>query len=264
MKSPIKWMGGKSKSVKRILSIIPEHKTYIEPFFGAGWIFFAKEKTKIEVLNDINGDLVNFFETLRTQYDEFIHRFDFVTKSKELFIEYRQTMSDKTLSPLEKAFRFYYVNQNAFGGLVRYNSKGKCNSPFGGNPDYKRTNGNMWDFDKLKLAHERIKTAFIENDTYQKIIKKYDREYSLFFLDPPYECKSGKYNGETTFDYDELLNQCRNIKGKFILTLNSGLEDKFKEFYIIPNDVHYSIGCTSESSKEYKEIIVTNYDIKNK
>ena len=254
-------MGGKGRSVNKILSILPAHKTYIEPFFGGGALFFAKEKVKIEILNDINKDLINFYEVLRTQYDDFIHRFDYVLRSKEQFLECRKTMSDNSLSPLERAFRFYYVNQNSFGGLIRYNKSGGCNSPFGANSDYKHTICNMWDFDKLEIAHDRIKNAFIECDNYQNIIKKYDRDYVLFFLDPPYDCKSGKYNGEINFDYDELLNQCRNIKGKFILTLNSGLENKFKEFYIIPNDVHYSIGCTSESSKSYKEIIVTNYNI---
>ena len=81
----------------------------------------------------------------------------------------------------------------------------------------------------------------------------------MFFLDPPYECKSGKYNGINSFDYNRLLEQCRNIKGKFILTLNSELEIMFSEFNVLHNDVHYSIGCTTESSKNYKEIIVKNY-----
>ena len=256
-------MGGKSNSIKTIIPIIPEHKTYVEPFCGASWILFAKPQSKVEVINDINGDLINFYEVIRIQYENFIHRFDYVLKSKELFLDYRDTMSDKSLSPLERAFRFYYVNQNAFGGLIRYNSKGKCNSPFCGSPDYKHSNGNMWDFEKINLAHERLKNVFIENDDYKNIIKKYDKDYSLFFLDPPYECKSGKYNGISSFDYNELLNQCRNIKGKFILTLNSDFKDKFKEFYIMPNDVHYSIGCTSDSSKSYKEIIVTNYEVNN-
>jgi len=253
-------MGGKSNSVKTIMPIIPEHKCYVEPFFGGGWIYFSKEKSKVEVINDINGDLVNFYEVLRTQEKEFEDRFKFVIKSRELFLEYRKTMSDKSLSSLERAFRFYYINQNAFGGLIRYNKSGGCNSPFAGSPD-KEAQSSFWNIDKIKNAHERIKETIIEHDTYQNIIKRYDKEYTLFFLDPPYDCKSGKYNGETSFDYDELINQCRNMKGKFILTLNSGFEDKFKEFNVMPNDVHYSIGCSTDSSKAYKEIIVTNYDI---
>jgi len=251
-------MGGKSNSVKKILPLIPEHKTYVEPFFGAGWIYFAKEKSKVEVINDINGDLVNLFEVLRTQYDEFIERYNFVIKSRELFLEYRETISDKTLTSLERAFRFFYVNQNAFGGLVRYNQKGICNSPFAGSPD-REAQSSFWDLEKLKNAHERLKETIIENDTYEKIIKRYDKPYTLFYFDPPYVCKDGKYNGKNNFDYNGLLEQCKNIKGKFILTLNSEFEEMFSEFNIIHNEVHYSIGCTTESSKEYKEIIVLNY-----
>lgn len=258
MKSPIKWMGGKSNSVKKILPLIPEHKTYVEPFFGGGWIFFAKEKSKVEVINDINGDLVNFFEVLRTQHDDLIDRQNFVVKSRELFLEYRKTMSNKSLSSLERAFRFYYINQNAFGGLVRYNKSGGCNSPFAGSPD-REAQSSFWDLEKLKNAHERIKETIIENDTYENIIKRYDKSYTLFYLDPPYECKSGKYNGITSFNYIELLRQCQNIKGQFILTLNSEFEELFKEFNIIHNDVHYSVGCTRESSKDYGEIIIKNY-----
>lgn len=243
-----------------ILSIIPDHYTYVEPFLGAGWILFGKYKSNVEIINDINGDLINFFEIIRTQPEAFINRMNLTLKSKELFMQYRETMSDKSLSSLERAFRFYYVNQNAFGGLVRYNTKGICNSPYMRHPKRKQ-GGSYWDLDKIYLAHDRLKDVSIEQDDYKIIINKYDTSETLFFLDPPYECKSGKYNGETTFNYDELLNQCRNIKGKFILTLNSGFEEKFKEFYIIPNDVHYSIGCTSESDKKYKEIIVTNYKI---
>jgi DNA adenine methylase len=251
-------MGGKSNSVKKILPLIPEHKTYVEPFFGGGWIYFAKEKSKVEVINDINGDLVNLFEVLRTQYDEFIERYNFVIKSRELFLKYRETISDEKLSSLERAFRFFYVNQNAFGGLIRYNQKGMCNSPFAGSPD-REAQSSFWDLEKLKNAHERLKETIIENDTYEKIIKRYDKPYTLFYFDPPYVCKDGKYNGKNDFDYDNLLEQCKNIKGKFILTLNSEFEEMFNEFNVIHNDVHYSIGCTTESSKEYKEIIVLNY-----
>lgn len=258
MKSPIKWMGGKSGSVKTILPIIPEHKTYVEPFMGGAWIFFSKEKSKVEVLNDINGDLVNFYEVLRTQPNEFIKRMELVLKSRELFLEYRKTLSDEELTSLEKAFRFYYINQNAFGGLIRYNKSGICNSPFAGSPD-REAQSSFWDIDKIINSHERLKETIIEKDDYKTIIKRYDKPYTLFFLDPPYDCKSGKYNGKTSFDYDELLEQCKKIQGKFILTLNSGLEDKFKEFNVYPNNVHYSIGCTTDSSKSYSEIIVTNF-----
>jgi len=260
LKSPIKWMGGKSKSVKTILPLIPKHDCYVEPFFGGGWIYFAKEKAKVEILNDINGDLINFYEVIRTQLNEFISRFDNVLVSRELFLDYRKTMSNKSLSTIERAFRFYYVNQNAFGGLIRYNKKGECNSPFAINGKVFVQSG-FWDNDKIKLAHERLKYTYIENDDYKNVLKKFDHKDAFIFIDPPYVCKDGKYNGTNDFEYQELLEQCRNIKGKFILTLNSEFEEMFDEFNVIHNDVHYSIGCTTESSKGYGEIIILNYDI---
>lgn len=258
MISPIKWMGGKSQSVKNILPLIPKHKTYVEPFLGAGWILFAKEKASIEVINDINGDLINFFNIIKNNSNEFIERMNLTLKSKDLFYEYRTSMSNKDLSSLERAFRFYYINQNAFGGLIRYNSKGECNSSYMRHPS-RKTGGSYWELEKIYNAHDRLKDVSIENDDYEIIIKKYDTLNTLFFIDPPYQCIDGKYNGQKIFDYDKLLQQCKNIKGKFIMTLNSDLENMFKEFKIIPNNVHYSIGCTTDSSKIYKEIIILNY-----
>ena len=260
MISPIKWMGGKNRSSELIVSIMPKHYTYAEPFLGAGWVFFKKEKANVEIINDINGDLINFFEVIKNNFEKFEERMDLTLKSKELFMEYRKTMSNKDLSSLERVFRFYYVNQNAFGGLVRYNKKGECNSPYMRHPK-RKPGGSYWEVDKIYDAHERLKDVSIEDDDYKIIMDKYDTPETLFFLDPPYECKSGKYNGESLFDYDELLIKCQNMKGKFILTLNSNLKDKFKEFNIMSNDVHYSIGCTTESSKGYEEVIIYNYEL---
>lgn len=264
MKSPIKWKGGKSGSVKTILPIIPSHNCYVEPFFGGGWVFFAKDKSSVEVINDINNQLINFYEVLRTKETEFIDRMNMVLRSRHLFLEYRSTLNDKSLSDVERAFRFYYVNQNAFSGLIRYNTKGECNSAFAGSPN-KEAKSSFWNMDKIRKSHDRLRDTIIESDSYENIVKRYDRVDTLFFLDPPYEGKDKRtYNGATSFDYETLIKVCRGIKGKFILTLNAEFEDMFSEFNVYPNKVHYSMGCTSKSSKSYKEVIITNYEIKNK
>jgi len=259
MKSPIKWMGGKSRSVKKIVPNIPVHKTYVEPFFGAGWVFFGKEPSNMEIINDVNSQLINFFEVLKCNSEELIERINLTFRSRELFLKYRDSLDCENLSPLEKAFRFYYINQNAFGGLIRYNSKGKCNSPFAGSPD-SFSLSSYWDYEKLKKAHERLKDVVVENDTYQKIIKRYDREYTFFYLDPPYESK-GRYNGDNFFDYDELKQLCLDIKGKFILTLNSELYGKFSVFNVYENNVPYTINCNKKENKSSKkELIISNFD----
>ena len=97
-------MGGKSKSVKKILPLIPKHDCYVEPFFGGGWIYFAKEPSRVEAINDVNGELINFFEVLRTKKDEFISQFEFALKSRELYLHFRQNMDLEKLSDKYKKF----------------------------------------------------------------------------------------------------------------------------------------------------------------
>lgn len=257
MKSPIKWMGGKSKSVKTILPLIPKHDCYVEPFFGGGWIYFAKEPSKVEAVNDVNGELINFFEVLRTKKDEFISQFEFALKSRELYLHFRQNMDLEKLSDVERAFRFYYIIQNAFGGMYRMNKKGECNAAFVSSPR-KEAQGSFWDLEKIKMAHERLKETIIENRDYKDLIKIYDKENSFFFFDPPYDTDL-KYNGITTFDYDELLDTCRNLKGKFLLTLNGEMRDKFGEFNIIDNKVAHTINGWKDEDNSRTEIIVLNY-----
>jgi len=250
-------MGGKSKSVKTILPLIPKHDCYVEPFFGGGWIYFAKEPSRVEAINDVNGELINFFEVLRTKQDEFISQFEFALKSRELYLHFRQNMNLDKLSDVERAFRFYYIIQNAFGGMYRMNKKGQCNVAFVSSPR-KEAQGSFWDIEKIKMAHERLKETIIENRDYKDLIKIYDKENTFFFFDPPYDTDL-KYNGITTFDYDELLNTCRNLKGKFLLTLNGEMRDKFSEFNIVENKVAHTINGWQGEDNNRNEIIVLNY-----
>lgn len=259
MKSPIKWMGGKSKSIKTIIPIIPSHDCYVEPFFGGGWIYFAKEPSKVEVINDINGELINFFEVLRLKKNEFLNQFEFALKSRELYLNFRKNMELENLSDIERAFRFYYIIQNAFGGMYRMNKKGECNAAFVSSPR-KEAQGSFWDLDKIKIAHKRLKETIIENRDYKDLIKIYDKEYTFFFFDPPYDTDL-KYNGIYYFNYDELLNVCKNLKGKFLLTLNGEMKNKFKEFNILEHEVSHTLNGWEGKNNLRKEIIVTNYNI---
>lgn len=256
MNSPIKWVGSKRQLKKEIVKIIPEHICYVEPFIGGGSIFFEKQPSKVEVINDIDGILINFYEVLKTKPDELIERIDRSLISRELFLKYRQS-NWKELDELEKAFRFYYITKTSFGGLFRFNQQGECNSPFAGNPSPKAKSSLYSNntYKSIKEAHKRLQNAIIECDNYKNIVKRYDRKDTFFFFDPPYDTD---YSYGIEFNYHELLEQCRNIKGKFLLTLNAGLKDKFSEFNIIDTEVNYSITCKGGDNKK-SEIMITNY-----
>jgi DNA adenine methylase len=255
MQSPIKWIGGKRNLANTIVSMIPKHKTYIEPFAGAGWIFFKKEKANVEILNDINGDLINFYKIIKLMPDEFCNEYQLLPKSKELFENF--VIQDvNNISDLERAVRFYYLLMLNFGG--RFNR-------FTFTP---RNDGiKQINFDKLpdtiKKAHNRLRDTYIERTDYKNIIKKWDKEDSFFFIDPPY-LTTTENDYEESFDeykYQELFELLSNLKGKFLLTTDDEplLRDLFKHFYINDTEVFYSV--SKERKRNHKELIITNYDI---
>lgn len=256
MKSPIKWVGSKRQLAKDIVKIMPRHTCYVEPFVVGGSVLFEKERSKVEVINDIDGNLINFYKVMQNKKDAITNKIDNSLISRELFLEYRNSNWNE-LDEVERAFRFYYITKCSFGGLFRFNKKGECNSPFASSPSPK-AKSSLHSTNTLKSIEEgfeRLKGVLIENMDYKELIKKFDKEDTFFFLDPPYDTE---YSYGLKFNHDELLEVCRNIKGKFILTLNAELYDKFKEFNIVETEVNYSITCKDGDNKNV-ELIITNY-----
>lgn len=116
LRSPIKWVGGKSRLRKTIVSLFPEdHTCYVEPFGGGAWVLFAKPPSPVEVYNDIDGELVNFFRVLKEKPLEFIQSFKWALVSRETF--YRLAQTDPSgLSDVQRAHRFFYLIMASWGG----------------------------------------------------------------------------------------------------------------------------------------------------
>lgn len=254
--SPIKWVGSKRQLRKEIVSLFPEHICYVEPFLGGGSVFFWKEPSKVEIINDYDNHIINFFKVLKNNEEELMLKIKTSLISRALFLEYRQSRWEE-LDDVERAYRFYYIIKCSFGGLWRFNQKGECNSPFAGSPSPKAkpTLYTPNSLKSLEKAHKRLQNAIIECDDYKTIIKRYDQSNTLFFLDPPYDTD---YSYGVKINYKELLEECKNIKGKFLLTLNSELKDMFSEFNIINTEVNYSVTCKGGDNQK-SEIIITNY-----
>lgn len=106
--SPIRWVGGKSRLRKDIIPLIPDHSCYVEPFAGGAWVLFGKKPSPVEVLNDIDGELINFFQVLKHQPEELIKSFEWELVSRAEFERLAQ-LDPSTLSALERAHRFYYI-----------------------------------------------------------------------------------------------------------------------------------------------------------
>ncbi|MHB1418703.1 MAG: DNA adenine methylase [Bacillota bacterium] len=250
MNSPILWTGGKSKLRKKILEKIPPHKIYVEPFFGSGAIFFAKEPTAIEIINDIDQDLINFFEVVRTRLPELQERFQYIVRGRALFEAYRKS-DMSVLDPIERAFRFYFIVRHGYGGLYRRNRAGKCNTPFNTFPKIR----DFFDLRVIDQAHKRLKNTIIECLDYRKVIQKTDTTDTLFYFDPPY---ATEYQYMRGFDHEELIKVLAEIKGRFILSLDAETAAKLPGYNIEFIGIHHVIG-TRHNSTIRQEAIVTNF-----
>ena len=257
-KSPIKCLGGKSLLANKIISVIPKHETYVEPFFGAGQVFFRKPKSKFEVINDIHGELMNFFLMCKEQRQELINSFEYILTSRDYYNMLRKQNVSK-LNKIQKAHRFYYMIRASFGG--------NFDSAFG--TGAKHLNGFQWDMIKphIDFTHERLINVIVESTDYKKIFEIYDYKDAFFFVDPPYLGTRQDGYGVTFEhkDFKHLNKILENIKGKFLMTHNDDkiIRNFFKNFNI------ENVGKRRSSivTREYmasEEIFITNYILEEK
>ena len=257
MKSPIKWMGGKSRLVKILLPLIPQHKGYVEVFGGAGWLLFGKEPSRVEILNDYDEELMNFWSVVQNAPDQFIESFQYELVSRTRFYEYKQKFMDKNFEDsIERAKIFYYLVRSSFASIM--------NRPVFGTGSQTR-NGLKLDRVKADItaAHNRLKTLTIECKSFEDIFKIYDKPNTFFFLDSPYRntesYRVGKFTDE---QYYFLAECCKKARGKWLYTINDDdlIRELFEDFNIIEHDVFYSACRTSNGRRKYGELIITNYD----
>ena len=214
MKSPVPYFGGKARLARRIVEMMPEHKIYVEPFGGAMSVLLAKEPSNVEVYNDLDGEVVNFFRMLQNPktLTEFLNRAWASPYSREEYYKCRELIKT-TDDPVEKA-RCFFV-------LARYGFAGHRES-FGISLTRKQTRSYHNALCNLVHIQERLSTVCIECVDFRKILNNYDTPDTLFYLDPPYvpeTRKSGVYKNElTNNDHVELVDLLNNMQGKFLLS----------------------------------------------
>jgi DNA adenine methylase len=254
MKSVLNWIGGKSLLAKDVVARIPAHQCYVEPFTGAGWVFFRKEPSTVEVLNDLNGDLVAFYRVLQHHLEEFLRQFKWLLTAREWWDDWNRQLAAGGLTDIQRAARFYYIQRQSFGGKVSGRTYGYSTT----HP----TRINLLRLEEdLSAAHLRLNRVQIEHFPYDEVIRRYDRPETMFYLDPPYFGCEGYY-GKGLFSRDEfadLAEQLAGIKGKFLLSLNDvpEIRDVFKTFQIESVTTRYS--CSKDAPTKAKEVFIKNF-----
>lgn len=248
-------MGGKSKVAKRLTALLPQHRCYIELFSGAANTLFAKERSQAEVLNDVNCELVNLFRVVKYHQRAFIDELYFILHSRQDFSCYR---SQPGLTDIQQAARTWYIMKTAFGG------KGGTTSPSFGYGTLGRSRLRRTAFASIRKAHKRLDGVIIENRDFGDIIKRYDRDYSVFFCDPPYFQTATYKDTFAWSDHQRLANSLTKIKGKFLLTINNheDIRRLYKKFKIRRVPVTYSV--LKNTTKRVQELVIANYPLPKK
>jgi DNA adenine methylase len=251
-KSPIGWPGGKFFLAGKIIAHFPEHTRYVEPFGGAMHVLYKKEPVPFEVYNDLDGNLVNFFRAVQSQPNALCDTLDMSLFSQEWFDDSRANLA--TGSVIERAARFYMVNQQSFA------CKMGSWTPTANIDRYYKFQ------ERLTAAHARLKGVFIEHKDFRWVIDKYDSPDTLFYCDPPYMFNgvrgSGKlYKNEMTDgDHAELVAILKGIKGRFVLSgYANALYDCFNRVSLgdVPMHIHGGTGVKEKKRKE--EFIWMNF-----
>ncbi len=254
MRGPFPYIGGKNRIATQIIALFPEHTTYVEPFCGGAQVFFHKDPSPVEVLNDLDNEIVNFFRVCQHHYEELVRNLKFCLASRTWFSLFRAS-SAESLTDVLRAARFFYLQKNSFAGLRL-------------RPAYHRVTTQPPSFDPVRLpelienVHKRLAKVQIECAPYEEVIARFDRPHTLFFLDPPYwDRKLYRFNFSEA-DFVKMADLLGSIRGRFVLSLNDVPEVRklFNKFQLIPIEFHYT--AQRKAGKRYRELLITNYPVK--
>ncbi|MBW2606150.1 MAG: DNA adenine methylase [Deltaproteobacteria bacterium] len=252
MNSPFAYIGGKSKLSDTIIKMIPEHRAYCEVFAGAAWVFFRKEPSKYEAINDLDSELIAFYRVLQHHLEEFLKQFKWLLSSREWFFDWKRQQEAGGLTDIQRAARYYYLQRHTFGGRVK-------NRTFGTAPMSRPRINLLRMEEELSEVYLRLATVVIENLSWQEFIQRYDREETFFYLDPPYYKFPYYQHNLELDDYQKMAEILSGIKAKFILSINDHREIRsiFNSFNMKPVSLKYTVAV--KKSKTGKELLISNF-----
>lgn len=255
LRPPICRIGTKKSLLDKVFRAFPddsEFDTYVEPFVGGGAVYWAKEPSKREVINDLDSELIGLYRLLKT------------TKSRDF-------RTDLTSQPVIQSF-FNKGKPRSDAARLQYGIVASCNRWMGrqtGNIIYKEADPHK-KTKNIDAYQERMKGTIIHNESYEKVLRKYDSPRTFFYLDPPYENSKTLYKAteKAEFDFPRLRDELARLKGKWLLSINDSkyIRDLFKGFYAKGVTVKAktagiagSVGMNSIGSKDRKELLIANY-----
>lgn len=283
MKPLVKYRGGKSKEIPNIIKHIPQFSgRYIESFFGGGALYFYLEPEKA-IINDINEKLISFYKGVQSDYLNLRKELDEVgseyeknrsefealkaktpdkrveDKNEDLYYSIRDMYNGVTQKKYSDALLYYFINKTAYSGMIRYNSKGEFNVPYG---RYKHLNTNL----VTKEHSELLQKAEIFNSDYKAVFDKSNSD-DFIFLDPPYDCVFSDYGNEEYKDgfndeaHRKLAQDFKNLSCKALLVIGRTplTEELYGDMVVDEYAKTYAVNIRNRFKSAATHILVANY-----
>lgn len=262
MSKLVPYLGGKRLLTKTILALLPEHRLYCEPFGGSGTILLEKPLSYAEILNDLNGEVINLFRAVKHHHEEFLRCVRWNLRSREEFERLKDT-APLRLTDIQRAVRLYYLLRAGYSGKL----------PDAGCHFSGKLGGSQRPFSIYRIEeticeiHLRLENATIEHLPYDTCISRYDGPDTLFYLDPPYFGHEKDY-GPGIFgreDFARLAALLKEIGGRFLLSINDTPEIRatFAGFTYLEVTTTYTQGTRHGHGKKARELLIANYELKN-
>lgn len=283
MKPLVKYRGGKSKEISYIKKHIPRFNgRYIEPFFGGGALFFYLEPKKA-IINDINSKLMDFYKSVKSDFDNLKYELSEIEKiykinrkkfenlkaetptervadnNEILYYQIRNMFNDLVEKKYSDALLYFFINKTAYSGMIRYNSKGEFNVPYG---RYKNLNTSL----VTKKHSQLLANTEIYNFDYKTIFEM-AREDDFIFLDPPYDCVFSDYgnveykDGFNEKSHTELANAFNELDCKALMVIGrTPLTEKlYGDMIVDEYGKSYAVNIRNRFKSEASHILVSNY-----
>lgn len=283
MKPLVKYRGGKSKEIPHLIKHIPDFNgRYIEPFFGGGALFFYIEPKKA-IINDINSKLMNFYKGVKFDFDKLKDELSEIEKiykinrqkfeelkaknpnkrvpdeNEKLYYQIRNMFNDLTEKKYSDAMLYFFINKTAYSGMIRYNSKGEFNVPYG---RYKNLNTSL----VTKKHSQLLSNTEIYNFDYKTIFEMANED-DFVFLDPPYDCVFSDYgnveyrDGFNEKSHIELANRYKNLNCKALMVIGrTPLTEKlYGDMIVDEYGKSYAVNIRNRFKAEASHILVSNY-----
>jgi len=259
MKTPVTYYGGKQKLVTTILPLFPEHILYNEPFCGGAALFFSKPQSEIEVLNDLNHELINFYTVMQQDFISLQKKINITLHSRRQHEDARVIYNNPHLfDNLDRAWAVWVLASQSFASII----DGSWGYDKSKNTTTKKIINKCVQFTEDYAI--RLQNVQLECADALYIIRSRDHDKAFHYCDPPYfNSDCGHYGGYSAFDFENLLKTLADVKGKFLLSsYPSELLDKYmKQYGWYQKRVEQRVSVNKGLGKVKIECMTANYKI---